>query len=146
MHTQINRTQQGEEALEGISIHTCANYKSIIGKLQYNAYCREFRLGPYIGPAGIEGFTGIEVRIPANGTACIQISFTGIRIIVDINFLEIDEMVPTLLFPKDMVDKNSDISMAHKFPRKTTPPCLGRLSPHPAMVDKPPSLRLVYNP
>lgn len=53
----------------------------------------------------------IGVRNHAMGTANIQIHFKGLRKIIDVDFLLLDDAIPSLLLMRDMVKNGLDISL-----------------------------------
>lgn len=106
MHNQL---KMGEGiSFDGVRIDTGANRSSVMSKMQYDAYKREFGLKDAKKPTE-KMVRGIGGRRKAKGTAMIQIPFPKIGIVIDVELLIIDEDVPSLLCMKDMYGKKMDI-------------------------------------
>lgn len=75
------------------------------------AYCDNFVLLPSLRPGNGASVQGIGGRRTSVGTALIEIPFTHLHLLIDVNFLIILEEVPSLLSLKDMADNGLDISI-----------------------------------
>lgn len=85
----------------GIRLDTCANLSSLFGKPKYEAYTREVGLKMRIHPEISRAIRGIGGRRQAIVTVRIQIPFSDLGIIIDVDFVIIVENVPTMLSMKE---------------------------------------------
>lgn len=105
----------GSIKFSGIRLDTCCNIKSIISRAQYNAYCNEFGLMNSMKTTTSKGVTGIGgSRIPI-GSVSMQIPFTALDLVIDVEFIVLEESVPTLMSMKDMISNGLHISIQHKY-------------------------------
>lgn len=78
---------------------------------QYGSYCVEFGLKRAINRSTRTVLRGIGGRRIPIGTERIQIPFDKLRIIIDVDFLILQEDVPSLLSMRDMIENQLDISI-----------------------------------
>lgn len=94
----------------GLKVDTGANKSSIMSLSQYRIYCKLFGV-----PMGLKPSTrqikGIGEKREAAGKETIQIQFSLLSMIIDVEFLILEADVPTLLSMKDLGDNGLDISI-----------------------------------
>lgn len=112
MHYQLR--QGPDTVFDGIKLETTANRRSVMRRMQYEAYQRELFLRISIKSAErhLECILGASAVI---GTARIQIPFSALRMIIDVEFEIIDEDVTSLLTIRDMIDNGLDISLQERY-------------------------------
>lgn len=98
----------------GIRMDTCCNRTSIIGRPQYRAYCFEFGTKEAVRPAKGRNVSGIGGGVEGIGLVNIDIPFTELLLIIHIEFLLVDQDVPTLMSMKDMKESGIDISLQNE--------------------------------
>lgn len=111
MQKQLNRPHSLTFA--GVRIDTCANRRSTMSRKKYITYCQEFgrRLSIKSAAHNDEGILGTGRRVPFMGTVFIQISFSGLQVEIDVDFLLVDKAVPARLSMRDMLQNGLDISL-----------------------------------
>lgn len=99
-----------DRKFNGITIDTFANRRSIMCQQQYEAYQEEFgRRIPMCPPRkDVKGIGGSSRMI---GEVTIQIPFTRLNVVLDIELSIIRTDTPSLLSNKDMLDNGLDISL-----------------------------------
>ena len=96
--------------MDGITIDTGANRKSVMSRRQYLAYQQEFgRIIPIRKyEKDLKGIGGISKVL---GIARIQIPFLQLGVFLDIDFAIVDQDCPSLLCNKDLIENGLDISL-----------------------------------
>lgn len=102
-------------AFEVIRIHTAKNCRSVIGRLQYDAYNRKFGLRVPIGPTTSTMMRGIGGCGTIFGEDRIQIAFVQLDVITDVTFSILAENESFLITNKYMLDTGLDISLQEHF-------------------------------
>lgn len=107
---------------DGVRLDTCCNKRTVMSWSQYTAYCSEFGLKGAIDRAVRTVLRGIGGKRMSMCTEKIQVPFTVLRIIIDVDLLILSEDVPALLSMKDMVLNRLDIGIQKRhvtFVRRT---------------------------
>lgn len=88
---------------------------SVMSSGQYAAYTKDFGLNKIMKPAPDRKIRGIGGRRKANGLARIQISFTDLGAVMEVDFLIITEDIPSLLSLRDMYRNGMDLSIQGRY-------------------------------
>lgn len=96
---------------DGVRLDTAANRRSVISKIQYDAYQNEFGRKIIIRPPTKNNLRGIGGQQRVIGEATIQIPFNKLGLVIDVDFAIINSDIPTLLSNKDMIDNGLDLSL-----------------------------------
>lgn len=99
---------------DGLRLDTCANRASVMSRSQYLAYTIKYGLKETIRPATHKGIRGIGGVQKAVWVVRVQIPFDGLRTVIDVDFLIIEDDFPTLLSMKYMVTNGLDISLQRR--------------------------------
>lgn len=97
--------------LKSFRLVTGGNRASVMSKEPYHAYCRPFGLRPAIQTTGGRASRGIGRRKTSIGSSTIQFAFNYLQLMIDVEFLLLDDQVPTLLSMRDMIRNGLEISM-----------------------------------
>lgn len=100
-------------AFNGVRFDTCAN-TSVICEAQYMSYCSEFGLRPSIRPPGGRCITGIGGMRKLIGIVNLQIPFTQLDLVINVDFMMLKENVPTLISVPDIILNGLDISVQRR--------------------------------
>lgn len=95
---------------KGITMDTAANRRSVMSEEQYSAYQEEFgRRVPMRAPKrDVQGIGGKSLAVDE---VTLQIPFTGLGIVLDIELSILREGTLSILCNKDLLDNNLDISL-----------------------------------
>lgn len=93
-----------------VIIDTAANRRSIISLAQFHTYQHEFGRKIPISPAR-KYVKGISGKSRALDEVTIQVSFTNLNLILDIEFSILGDDMPSLLCNKDLIENGLDISL-----------------------------------
>lgn len=99
----------------GLRMYTGANRMSAMSNGQYTAYTTEFRLKNAMKPASDRTIRGIGGRRKAVGMDRIQIPFSDLGTVIDVDFLIIMEAIPSLISMKDISTNGMDIYIQGRF-------------------------------
>lgn len=94
----------------GVIIDTAANRRSIMSLNQYRAYQSEFGRKVPMRPAR-KDVKGIGGRSTVLGEVTIQIPFSKLNLIIDVEFSILPDDTPSLLSNKDIIENGLDISL-----------------------------------
>lgn len=95
---------------DGIQIDTCTSRTSVISMRLYHAFSKIFNL-PHSMPTDKKSVAGIGGTSRATGVAVMQVPFKELDVVVDILFLVLKDVIPTLLSMKGMLNNGLDISI-----------------------------------
>lgn len=113
MHDQLG--DKKGLAFDGLRLDTGANRASVMCGNQYEAYTKEFGLRNAMRPAPDRTIRGIGGRRKAAGMEMIQIPFSDLGLVIDVDFVIINEEVPSLLSMKDMYTNGLDLSIQGRY-------------------------------
>lgn len=109
-----NNNISDEVKFNGVVIDTAANRRSVMCKSQYHAYEKEFGRRVRIRPPRRD-LRGIGGKKEVCGEVTIQIPFTKLNLIIDVDFSIIEDETPSLLSNKDMITNGLDISLPGRY-------------------------------
>lgn len=104
-----------EQSFEGLRLDTCANGSSMMSVSQYVPYRNTFGLPMEIDKKTSRSIVGIGGYQNAFGTPTIQIPFTGLKLVIDVEFMIIPATMPMLLSMWNVVNKGLGISIQGQF-------------------------------
>lgn len=101
--------------LDRIQIESAANRRSVMIRPQYNAFNREFGIRITIRTSNYKLLMGIGGSGTVLGLTRIQITFTALWMIIDVNFSILQEKSPYLISNDDMIENVFHISLQGRY-------------------------------